>query len=191
MEQRPYLGGEDQDSLLPPSSPPIIGPSSPLTVLDESEDHPPTMRASSESPLSSPPESPTPDALAHTLVPPLVLLAQRLALNNRHSEAGGSEDSFIPSSPIRSREDMMRKAQKRRDESEAHVPSRRGKKNRKRRTTAFKQCLDILSTNELTFAELTEYVFFHDDQTPEWRHENSLSTDLLLNACLTSSRRVK
>ncbi|KAH9162462.1 hypothetical protein EDB89DRAFT_2152512 [Lactarius sanguifluus] len=131
MEQCPYLGGEDQDSLLPPLSPPIIGPSSPLTVLDESEDHPPTMHASSRSPLSSPMESPT---LAP--IPPLCFLA-------RHSEASGS----------------------------AHTKQAQEEKQ-KSRTAAFKECLDILSTNELTFAELTEYVFFHDDQTPEWRHEN-------------------
>ncbi|KAH9177542.1 hypothetical protein EDB89DRAFT_2064518 [Lactarius sanguifluus] len=160
MEQRPYLGGEDQDSLLPPSSPPIIGPSSPLTVLDESEDHPPTMRASSGSPLSSPMESPTPAP-----IPPLCFLA-------RHSEAGGSEDSFIPSSPIRTRDDMMRKAQKRRDEERGARTKQAQEEKQKSRTAAFKECLDILSTNELTFAELTEYVFFHDDQTPEWRHEN-------------------
>ncbi|KAH9051116.1 hypothetical protein EDB83DRAFT_2627558 [Lactarius deliciosus] len=174
MERLPYLSGEDQDGLLPPSSPPIIQPSSPLTALDRSEDHPP-MRTSSESPLSSPPESPTP--APQTLV---FSLAPGLVLNNRCLEAGGSEDSFIPSSPIRTRDDMRRKAQKKRD---ARTKQAR-EQEQKSRTTAFKECLDILSANELTFAELTEYVFFHEDQTPKWRYENffvnrSLVTRLL------------
>ncbi|KAH9166103.1 hypothetical protein EDB89DRAFT_1910941 [Lactarius sanguifluus] len=174
MEQRPYLGGEDQDSLLPPSSPPNIQPSSPLTVLDEL-DHPPTMCTSSESPLSSPPESPTLAPLAHTLAQPLFSLAQGYVLNNRHSEADGSEDSFIPSSPVRTRDNMRRKAQEKRDEGRGARIKQVREQNQKSRTTTFKECLDILSANKLTFAELTEYIFFHEDQTPEWRYENLFS----------------
>ncbi|KAH9174084.1 hypothetical protein EDB89DRAFT_2068033 [Lactarius sanguifluus] len=133
------------------------------------------MRTSSESPLSSPPESPTP--APQTLV---FSLAPGLVLNNRCLEAGGSEDSFIPSSLIRTRDDMRRKAQKKRD---ARTKQAR-EQEQKSRTTAFKECLDILSANELTFAELTKYVIFHEDQTPEWRYENffvnrSLVTRLL------------
>ncbi|KAH9008823.1 hypothetical protein EDB84DRAFT_1571736 [Lactarius hengduanensis] len=191
MEWHPYLSGADQDGLLPPSSPPIIQPSSPLTVLDKSEDCPPTMRASSESPLSSPPESPTP--APRTLVPRLFPLAQGFALNNRPSEAGGSEDSFVPSSPIQSRDDMIRKAQKRRDEERGARTKQAREEKQKSRTTAFKECLDILSTNELTFAELTEYVFFHDDQTPEWRHENFFVNRALVKRLLDffASSKVK
>ncbi|KAH8992310.1 hypothetical protein EDB86DRAFT_3103560 [Lactarius hatsudake] len=167
MEWHPYLSGEDQDGLLPPSSPPIIQPLSPLTVLDRSEDDPPTVHASSGSPLSSPLESPTP--APHSLV---FSLAPGLVLNNRRLEAGSSEDSFIPSSPIRSRDDMRRKAQKKRDEERDARAKQAREQEQQSRTIAFKECLDILSANELTFAELTEYVFFHENQTPDWRYEN-------------------
>lgn len=169
MERHPYLSAEDQDSLLPPSSPPVIQPSSPLTVLSESQDHPPTMHTSS--PLSSPPETPTPAPCS--LILPTSSLAQRLILNNRvHSEADSSEDSFIPSSPIRTCDDIRRKAQKKRDEERGARTRHMWEQDQKRRTTVFKECLNVLLTNKLTFAELTEYVFFHDDQTPKWRYKN-------------------
>ncbi|KAH9015410.1 hypothetical protein EDB84DRAFT_1671051 [Lactarius hengduanensis] len=63
---------------------------------------------------------------------------------------------------------MRRKAQKKRD---ARAKQAR-EQEQQSRTIAFKECLDILSANELTFAELTEYVFFHENQTPDWRYEN-------------------
>ncbi|KAH9165154.1 hypothetical protein EDB89DRAFT_2136081 [Lactarius sanguifluus] len=63
----------------------------------------------------------------------------------------------------------------------------------KSQTTAFKECLDILSANELTFAELTEYVFFHEDQTPEWRYENFFVNRSLVTCLLDffASSKVK
>ncbi|KAH9028542.1 hypothetical protein EDB84DRAFT_1400557 [Lactarius hengduanensis] len=63
---------------------------------------------------------------------------------------------------------MRRKAQKKRDARTKQVREQ----EQQSRTIAFKECLDILSANELTFAELTEYVFFHEKQTPDWWYEN-------------------
>ncbi|KAH9034017.1 hypothetical protein EDB83DRAFT_2507841 [Lactarius deliciosus] len=63
--------------------------------------------------------------------------------------------------------------------SEVHVPSRRGKKNRK--------------AGQLPSRKLTEYVFFHDDQTPEWRHENFFADRVLVTRLLDffASSKVK
>ena len=158
MEQYPYLGEGDQDGLLPPSSPPIILPSSPLTVIDESRDPSLTMHALIESPLSSPPVSPAPlPALMPPLPPHFFPPACEPVLN-----IGGSEDSFQPSSPIRSREDSRRKLQKRRDEDREARIRQELEEKQQRRTIAFEECLSILSKNKLTLAELTEYVLFHD-----------------------------
>lgn len=146
MESPPYLGKEDQGGQLPPSSPPVMQPSSPLTMLGELHG-PPTVCASS--PLSSPPESPTPAPRTHIL--PTSSMVVEL----------GSEDGFVLSSPVRNCDDIRRKAQKRRDEQR----DARTREEQKRRTTVFKECLDILAQNKLTFSELTEYVFFCDNQT--------------------------
>ncbi|KAH9003933.1 hypothetical protein EDB83DRAFT_2237225 [Lactarius deliciosus] len=87
----------------------------------------------------------------------------------------------------------MRKAQKRRDDERGARTKQAREEKQKSRTAAFKECLDILSTNELTFAELTEYVFFHDDQTPEWRHENFFADRVLVTRLLDffASSKVK
>lgn len=172
-EQCPYLDREDINGpLLPPSSPLTVQPSSPLTVQDDRQDHPTMMHTSS--PLSSPPESPP----LHSLVLPTSSLAQSPVLN-----LGGSEDSFIPSSPIRGRDDYLRKAQKRRDEERQAC----ARDDEKRRTVTFKQCLNILSENKLTFAELTEYVLFQDnlDRAAKGQYENFIADKRLITHMLT------
>jgi hypothetical protein len=107
MEECLYLHTEEQleDDQLPPSSPPIAHPSSPLTMLNESQSYPTSI--CTLSPLSSPPESPP----LCSLILPTTFPAQRLGPHD-----AGSEDSFVLSSPIRNRGDTRCKAQKQQDE---------------------------------------------------------------------------
>jgi hypothetical protein len=177
MEERhPYLDAEDLNRSLPPSSPPIVQPSSPLTVLDELQDHLTTMHTSS--PLSSLAESPA----LHSLVLPTSSLTESLLLN-----VGGSEDSFIPSSPIRSRSDLMQKVRKRQDEERGARARQSWEDAEMRRTVAFSQCLKILSENKLTLAELTEYVLFQDssDQAAKGQYESFVADKRLITRMLT------
>lgn len=162
MEQGPYLGTEEHHGPLPsssppsvhPSSPPSIHPPSPFTVLDESQGHPTTIHESS--PLSSPPESPA----AGSLVLPTTFQTQRLV-----SEDGGSEYSLVASSPVRKGGDSRRKKQKQRYKEREARTRKLQEEEEQRRTNVFKECLRILSVNKLTFTELTEYVFFGEDET--------------------------
>lgn len=163
MQRRPYLSAEDHDSPLPPSSPDIIQPSSPLTMLDDSQGHPLTMCTSS--PLSSPPESPA----LHSLILPIHFPAQMPVQNVRDSE-----DSFIPSSSIRDHNNLRQKAQKWWDEEQEACARQDWEDEEKRHTVIFKECLSILAINKLTFAELTEFVLFHDHQNANEQHNNFL-----------------
>jgi hypothetical protein len=173
-QQHPYLDPEDLDRPLPPSSP--VHPSSPLTILDELQDHLTTMQTSS--PLSSPAESPT----LHPLLLPTSSLTESLLLN-----VGGSEDSFIPSSPIRGRHDMLRKVRKRQDEERGARARQSQEDEENRRSVAFKQCLSILSENKLMFAELTEYVLFQDnlDRASEAQYKDFIADNRLITRMLT------
>lgn len=158
MQRWPYLDAltGDMDDPLPPSSPPVVQPSSPLTItMLETQDPNITIHASSD--LSSPPESPA--LRSESLILPTTVLATIFAPNG-----GGSDDSFQQSSPVRGPDDRKRKTQKRRAEEREARTRLQSEEAKKRRTTIFKQCLSTLSTNKLTFGELTEYVLFHEDQ---------------------------
>jgi hypothetical protein len=175
MQRWPYFNADDQDGPLPPSSPLGIQPLSPLTVPDESQGCPTTMHPSS--PLSSPPESP---ALCS-----VVQLTSSLAhWQSRDLSVGGSEDSFVPSSPIRGRDDRIRKARKRRDEERNKHATQVREDEGKMRTMAFKESLNILMEKKLTFAELTEYVLFHEDQSAKQQCESFLADKDLVTRML-------
>lgn len=167
-----YLSAEDQDGSLPPSSPPrdsppIVLPSSPLTVLDESQDYVPTVHTSS--PLSQA-ESPVPCSP--------VQAASSLALSQSQLlSVGGSEGSFVLSSPVRKPGDMMRKSKKQQEEKRKERARQDQEDEERKRTMAFKESLSTLTKNKLTFAELTQYVLFQEDQTTTKQQYESLLTN--------------
>ena len=174
MKQCLHLGTEEHDDPLPPSSPPIVQPSSSLTMLDESQGHPTTIYTSS--PLSSPPES----LALGSLILPTTFQTWRLVPND-----GGNEDSFVPSSPIRNCDDTRCKAQKWWDEEQDAHTRQLWEEEQQRHTIVFKECLSILSTNKLTFTELTEYMLFCEDETTKAQYDNFLVNRDLITRMLS------